>query len=223
MKIVIVGAGALGGLLAALLSKGGQQVICLDPDQKVVTAINQRGIGMSSRDDPGQQLHYYPAQALTDPNQIKGANLLFLTTKSYHSKIASQQIAHLVGQDSPLITLQNGLGYLATITKSCDPRHVISGFTTLAATALGPGEISNDGLGAIYLGRHQQGDQTKLQQISAILKGCGLEAKEVTDIISRRWQRALVHGAINPVSALLRCRNQQLLDSIHTISPKTPH
>ena len=51
-----------------------------------------------------------------------------------------------------------------------------------------------------------------------MLNESGIAAEEVTDIVSRRWNRVLIHAAINPVSALLRCRNSQLLDSMHSLS-----
>lgn len=220
MKCLIVGAGALGRLLGALLSEGGQDVIFLDPDQDVVDAINQKGIGLASSITPDPtQMRYLPAQALTNVQLLLSKpDLIFLTTKSYHTATAISQICHLVGPDAPLITLQNGLGHLNIISKSCDPGYVISGFTNLAATALGPGEVINDSQGLTYLGWRQPNNSDKLKEICVMLTSCGIATEEVTDIVSRRWQRALVHGAINPVSAILRCRNKQLITNLHTMA-----
>lgn len=219
MKIVIVGAGALGRLLGAYLSQGGQEIFFIEPDSNVVAAINSKGIGVASRESrDAHLLQYYPAHTVTHGREIKQCDLLFMTVKSYHTHVATHQITHLVGPDSPLITLQNGLGHLEIIEKICDPANIISGFTNMAGTALGPGEVMNDGIGKTYLGSQQKNNTDRLTKICAMLNDSGIRAEEVTDIVSRRWNRVLVHAAINPVSALLHCRNSQLLDNMHSLS-----
>ena len=219
MKIVIVGAGALGGLFGASLSQGGQEIVFVEPNQAVVRAINEKGIGVASHELLGAQgLQYFPARAVSSGQEIQQCDLLFMAVKTYNTQEATRQIAHLVGPDSPLITLQNGLGYIELMGKICDPANIISGFTSMGGTALGPGEVMNDVTGPTYLGDQQNSNGDRLAQICAILNKSGLPAKEVTDIVSRRWNRVLVHAAINPVSALLHCRNSQLLDSLHPLS-----
>ncbi len=219
MKIVIIGAGALGRLFGAYLSQGGKEVLFIEPDQEVVAAINDKGIGVASRESQDAQLlQYYPAHAVADGREISQGDLLFLTVKSYHTHDAIQHISHLIGPDCPLVTLQNGLGHLDIIEKICDPNDIISGFTAMAGTALGPGEVMNDGIGTTYLGQTHQNSTEPIEKTCTMLNESGIPAKHVTDIISRKWNRVLVHAAINPVSALLRCRNSQLLENMHSLS-----
>ncbi len=219
MKIVIVGAGALGSLLGAYLIQGGQEVLFIEPNPDIVAAINERGIGVASPESrDSQALQYYPAHAVVHGQEIEECDLLFMTVKSYHTHVATHQVSHLVGPDSPLITLQNGLGHLEIIEKICNPTTIISGFTAMAGTALGPGEVMNDGTGTTYLGYQHKHSTDRLTKICSTLNKNGIPAEEVTDIVSRRWNRVLVHAAINPVSALLRCQNSHLLESAHSLS-----
>lgn len=218
MKIVIVGAGALGRLLGAYLIQGGQDVHFVEPNPDVVAAINNKGIGVASRESLDAHLcQYYPAHAVAHGLEIEHCDLLFMTVKSYHTYDALHQVSHLVSRHSPLITLQNGLGHLEIMGKICDPANIISGFTAMSGTALGPGEVINDSIGTTYLG-HQQKNTDQLTKICTMLNESGIAADEVTDIVSRTWDRVLVHAAINPVSALLRCPNNKLLDHMHSLS-----
>jgi 2-dehydropantoate 2-reductase len=219
MKIVIVGAGALGRLLGAYLSTGGQEIFFIEPDSEVMNAINEKGIGVASRESQGPELlQYYPAHAVAHGQEIQQCDLLFMTVKSYDTHDATHQIAHLVGPNSPVITLQNGLGHLEIMEKICAPADIVSGFTNLGGTALGPGEVMDDGIGTTYLGHRHKNSAVQLAGICTMLNESGIPAREVTDIVSRRWNRVLVHAAINPVSALLRCCNNHLLNNMHSLS-----
>lgn len=219
MNIVIVGAGALGRILGALLGQGGQSVSFVDVDEKVVAAINDKGVGMSVYDslDPGE-IAYVPARAVMNGKEIDRCDFVVMAVKSYHSLEAVKGIAHLVGKDSPVISLQNGLGHLEILESLVDRENIIAGFTFIAGTALGPGLVINDGTGKTVLGEMDGRMSRRLEEISRVFNSCGLATELVPDIIRQMWCKVIVHAAINSVSAVLRQKNGHLLESEGSIS-----
>ncbi|MBC8207779.1 MAG: NAD-binding protein, partial [Desulfobulbaceae bacterium] len=190
MRIVIVGAGALGRLFGAYFVQGGQEVVFVEPNQDVVTAINEKGIGVASHEVlVDESFQYYPARAVLNAAEIQQCDLLLLTVKSHHTRVATQQISHLVGPDSPLITLQNGLGHLEILEGVCDPAHIILGITYMSGTALDHGNVMNDGTGTTYLGSQSKNKTIHLSKICTLLNESGVPAEEVSDILIRKWNR----------------------------------
>lgn len=219
MKIVIVGAGALGRLLGAFLARGGHTVSFVEKDQEVVKAINDKGIGVGRPEaSDTDQIVYTPAKAYTAGSEIKECDVLLMAVKSYSSYEAAHEIKHLVTASSPLITLQNGLDHLEKIATVVEPENIIAGFTLLAGTALGPGEVIDDREGKTYIGEQNGIISKRLEKISSMLNECGLETMPVNDIVRRTWCKVIVHAAINPVAAMLRHKNGVLLESMESLS-----
>ncbi|MBI5558743.1 MAG: ketopantoate reductase family protein [Deltaproteobacteria bacterium] len=219
MKIVIVGAGALGRLFGALLAKGGEELCFVEPDAEVVAAINAKGVGVSGHGqaDP-EKIDYYPARAVVSGLEVKECGLLIMTVKSYHLYEAIVGVSHLVSDDSPVVCLLNGLGHFEVMERIVARKNIIAGFTNMAATAFGPGLVVNDGVGKTKIGEHDGALSPRLGKISAMLNRCAIETEPVHDIISRLWCKVIVHAAINSVSAVLRERNGHLIEGVEPIS-----
>lgn len=219
MKIVIVGAGALGRLFGALLAKGGEDVWFVELDREVVAAINEKGIGVTVHENVApEKIDYYPARATDSGGAIAACDLLVMAVKSYHVYEAILGVSHLVTDDSPVVALLNGLGHLEVMGRVVERKNIIAGFTNMAATALGPGLVVNDGVGKTKIGEYDGTISPRLQKISGMLNKCAIETEPVQDIISRMWCKVIVHAAINSVSAVVRQRNGHLIEGLESIS-----
>lgn len=218
MKIVIVGAGALGRLFGALLARGGEDVWFVEPDQDVVAAINDKGVGVTMHEQAAEKIAYYPARATDSGGEIGQCDLLIMAVKSYHVYEAVLGVAHLVSDNSPLVSLLNGLGHLEVMGRVVERKNIIPGFTNMAATALGPGLVANDGIGKTKIGEYDGTISPRLDRINSLLNKCAIETEPVQDIVSRMWCKVIVHAAINPVSAVVRQRNGHLIEGVESIS-----
>jgi 2-dehydropantoate 2-reductase len=218
MKIVIVGAGALGRLFGALLAQGGEDVWFVDLDQEVAAAINDKGVGVTSHDVEPAEINYSPARATTSGGDIKGCDLVVMAVKSYHLYEAVLGVSHLITDNSPVVCLLNGLGHIEVMERVVARSNIITGFTNMAATALGPGLVVNDGIGKTKIGEHDGSLSPRLLQISDMLNKCSIETEPVHDIMSRLWCKVIVHAAINSVSAVVRERNGHLIECMESVS-----
>jgi 2-dehydropantoate 2-reductase len=218
MKIVIVGSGAIGRLFGAFLAKGGHKVILVDIDQRVIDAINRSGIGLmeygGSNPDTVNEL---PVQAVSDPSTIPDSDLVLLTVKSHATLTAAKSVLHLIGESSPILTLQTGLGNIEILEKLVPPQHIIVGFTFMSATALGNTRIRHGGTGKTYLGELNGDFSPRLVKICKAFNDCGLTTQMVHRIIGRLWCKVIIYSAINPVSSILKIPNGKLLAKMESV------
>ncbi len=219
MKIVILGAGAIGRLFGVYLARAGQDVVLVEPRREVVQAINSQGIGFLEADsrDPDSVVRV-PAQAVTQASEISGCDLVILAVKSFDTLAAVRSAAHLVDENSPLISLQTGLAHIDLLDRIVPRRHLIGGFTFMAATALDPGTVRHGGHGRTYLGELDGRTSERVREIADLFDGCGLECRVVQRIIGRLWCKVIVYSAINAVTAILRVRNGELLDNMESVT-----
>ncbi|MBW2592743.1 MAG: 2-dehydropantoate 2-reductase, partial [Deltaproteobacteria bacterium] len=144
MKIAIIGAGAMGSLFGALLSKGKADVQLLDVWPEHVQAINENGL----RIEWEEEVRTVPVRAFTDPGKIGIADLILIFVKSTQTRAAAKTAKKLANKTTLVMTLQNGMGNADTIARVMDPGMIIAGTTAHGATMLGPGHIRHAGRGA---------------------------------------------------------------------------
>ena len=219
MKIVILGAGAIGKLLGVLLGKGGQQVILVDPDQAKVDVLNSQGIGFMKTDaiDP-DAVTFVPTAAVSHASDIDSCDLVLLAVKSFDTLSAIQAAQHLVSSTSPVVTLQTGLGNIETMERVVARENIIGGFTFMAATSLGAGVVRQGGAGKTYLGELDGRKSGRLRTICSMFADSGLECTPVHRIQGRLWCKVIVFSAINALTSILQVKNGQLLDNMESIT-----
>ena len=219
MKIVIIGAGAIGRLFGVYLIRGGHQVSLVDPNPKVVEAINGQGIGFMEEGatDP-DAVTFVPARAVVHAGEIRETDLSFLAVKSYDTLSAVRDASHLLSRTTPIISLQTGLGNIEIMEKVVATEAIIGGFTFMAATALGPGIVRQGGKGKTYLGETGGGMSERVRSIAAMMTGAGLVCTPVHRLMGRLWCKVIVYSAINALSAVLQVQNGDLLKSVESVT-----
>jgi 2-dehydropantoate 2-reductase len=110
MKIVIMGAGAMGSLFGGLLSFSGEEVWLVDIRKENVDLINAVGITIEREG----KIQIVGATATTDPASIGKADLVMLMVKTYHTEQAISDALAVQGDGTVFLTLQNGLGKRVT-------------------------------------------------------------------------------------------------------------
>ncbi len=208
MKTAIVGAGAMGSLFGALLGETGAEVCLIDIWEEHVSAINENGL----RVEHGRKTRCIAVEATTDPDRIGPIDLVIIFVKSPHTDAAARTANRLMGPDSMVLTLQNGMGNADVISKIIDPNRVLSGTTSHGATILGPGRIRHAGTGPTIIGMWAGSELDPARRIADFFTAAGIETETADDIRSVVWNKLLVNVGINAITALTGIKNGQMLD-----------
>lgn len=228
--ILIVGTGALGTLFATRLIASGQRVTMLGIWKDGLDALCQDGARLVGADGFEQN---YAVYATDDPAECLGVKYAIVLVKSWQTERAARQLAKCLAEDGLAITLQNGIGNREILMKYLDdsfttentekkkrknsvvsvnsvvkknPSRVALGTTTTGATLLGPGLVKAGGEGIISIEAHPA-----LGPIEEALKSANFNVEIVQDAQSLVWGKLVINAAINPLTALLRMPNGELL------------
>jgi 2-dehydropantoate 2-reductase len=154
----------------------------------------------------GERAYAYPVRVTSDPNECTGACHALVLVKAWQTERAAVQLATSLAADGVALTLQNGLGNRETLASNLGETRVAAGITTTGATLLGPGLVRAAGEGEISLEAH-----TGLASLQTALAGAGFNVRVVNDTQALLWGKLVVNAAINPLTALLRLPNGELL------------
>jgi len=214
MKIVIMGAGAMGSLFGALLTYSGEDVWVVDISREHIETI--RSVGLTFEE--GGVLQNVGMNATTDVASPGKADLVLLFVKAHHTEKAVSDALILEKEDTVFLTLQNGLGNEETICRKVDPKKVMLGVTGHGATFLGPGHIRHAGKGKTFVGEVDHRISDRAERIAQVFTEAGIETEVSPDIHDLVWDKLLVNVGINALTALTGLKNGQLLDHPETLS-----
>jgi 2-dehydropantoate 2-reductase len=201
--ILIVGTGALANLFAARLSNAGHSVHMLGTWRQGLNALQQNGARIVDVNGNGRA---YKVHATNDPRDVLGAKNALVLVKSWQTERVAHQLMECLADDGLALTLQNGLGNRETLVQYLGPARVALGITTTGATLVGPGLVRAGGEGVISIEQNQA-----LGPLEAALRSSQFNLHVVDNAQSLIWGKLVINAAINPLTALLRVPNGELL------------
>jgi len=213
MKIVIMGAGAMGSLFGGLLALSGEEVWLVDIREDHIKALISKGLTV----EEGGKKQTISVHATMEVASIGKADLILVFVKAYHTEKAVSDALVLQKEDTVFLTLQNGLGNEQVICKQVDPRKVILGVTSQGATFLGPGRIRHAGWGKTYIGELDGKVTPRVTQIAGLFTKAGIESEVSSNIQGLVWNKLFINVGINAVAALTGLKNGRLLDYPETL------
>ena len=201
--ILIVGTGALATLFAARLAADGHEITMLGTWDAGLEALTRGGARLV--DAQGRE-RVYPVRVTRDPSTARGTRYAFVLVKAWQTERAARQLANCLAEDGLAITLQNGLGNDDILAASLGHERVALGVTTTGATLLGPGLVCAGGEGVVSVEAHP-----RLGVVEGALRRANFQVEVVADAKSLVWGKLVINAAINPLTALLRVPNGELL------------
>jgi 2-dehydropantoate 2-reductase len=208
MKIVIIGPGALGCLLAACLTKTKEDVWLFDKNRERANAINKDGIRIEGVAGTWQAR----PKVTADPALIDACDLAVVCVKSYDTKDAILKAKSIIGEETKVLTLQNGIGNIEIISEVIGQDRVIGGVTNLGATLLDTGSSRYAGKGETVIGRLDGTIPVELREIREIFNRAGLLTRISRDIKGLLWSKLVINVGINALTCLTQLANGKLIE-----------
>lgn len=199
MKIAVVGAGAVGSVIGGILTEGGANVVLVDIWKEHVDAINEKGLLMTGY---GEE-RTIKVRATSNFKEVGVVDLVILMTKACQTEQAIRDALPLVGENTTVLTLQNGLGNEEIIGKAVGNKKVMGGCTISGGDLLSPGKV-REVAGLTYIGELNRGVSERGKRISKVFNEAGFKTTLSENILVDIWRKLLFNVAVNPTAALCR-------------------
>ncbi len=196
MRIIIWGAGAIGGTLGAYLIRQGQDVLFVDVDEDHVAAINQSGLHISGP----VETFSVKAQALMPAQLDETCQTILLCTKAQHTRQATESLVGCLAADGFVMSVQNGLNELI-IQDIVGRRRTVGAFVNFGADYLGPGKIFFGGRGAVVIGELDGKSTARLKRMESLFRHFDANTRTTDDLWGYLWGKE-AYGAMLFVTAL---------------------
>ena len=217
MRIDVLGAGAMGCLFGALLSRANE-VRLVDPNRAKLEKLKQAGVtvlepdGTSFTAFPGLRT---PEEADTPPE------LLLIFVKSAAEKAALAAVRPSLGPDTVLLTLQNGMGHEKAMGEIAPPERILLGATQHNASLQSVGVVRHGGAGYTRIGA-LAGSGKKAEEAAAAFTAAGIETSASADVRAVIWRKLFMNASASALTGVFRCPLGEVADNPHiwTLSQK---
>jgi len=207
MNIVILGAGAIGSLFGGLLSKKNN--VLFVGRKPHMQAIKKNGLKITGK----TQLNVKTSAEDSIKKITFSPDLLILTVKSYDTENAVKEAKSIIGTNTIVLSLQNGLDNIDKIEKIVDREKIIVGVTIHGAFFSKPGVIEHTGKGKTILGELDGKKTERIKHIADLFNEVGIETKISINIVQEIWVKAVINSSINPLTTFFQCKNGYLLEN----------
>ena len=193
MRIAVVGVGAVGGYFGGRLAQAGHDVVFVARGR---TLDRLRTQGLEVESGRGDFSTTSP-QAVGDPSEAGPVDLILLAVKAPQISEAGQSLAPLVGPETAVIPLQNGVEAPGLLAEILGPEHILGGLCRIFSASVAPAQIRHDGLEpTILFGELGRENTDRVHEIRAALESAkGMTVTTPDDVEAALWEKFFVCGA----------------------------
>ncbi|MBI2886794.1 MAG: 2-dehydropantoate 2-reductase [Chloroflexi bacterium] len=203
MRIVVLGAGALGSIIAGHLARAGEDVVVVARGDRA-GYLRQHGITITGLADFNSA-----CPVITDPLELRGADVLIMAVKTYDTAAALAPLRHL--DVATVLSVQNGVLKNEQLADAFGPGK------TVGAAAFFSGEVLTEGSArftlnqGFYVGELPEGTSERVQQLVGALARAGVQAEATAHIQSIEWSKFVVWVGGTVLSLLTRLETHKFL------------
>lgn len=201
MNVGIIGSGAMGCTVGGFLSEAGADVVIYEIERSIVDAIESNGVRIEMN---GSTDILVDVPVSDDPTDFDVVDAAFVLTKSFDTAAAVAQATPMIGPETHIVTIQNGIYNYDYLVDSYGVDRVVGGYTYSGANTIAPGHVRFIGPKPTVIGG---GDRTFVHDLGEILSQAGLPTDVVNDPEPHIWKKQLWNVARKPISALCELRN----------------
>ncbi len=218
IRVGVVGAGAIGGLMAAKLALGGNEVTVVDLGPHLA-AIQKNGLTLEWHDGKVETAKVKAVEKVADAGK---QDLVILAVKAHYLDQVAKDLDHMLGPDTVVMTVQNGLPWwyfqrlggkydgrklesldpTGVLTAKIDAKRIIGCVVYPAASVPAPGVIHHVEGDRFPIGELDGKESERAKLIHDVLVKAGLKSRVLKDIRSEIWLKAWGNLSFNPISAL---------------------
>jgi 2-dehydropantoate 2-reductase len=199
MKIVVFGAGAVGAFFGGLLARAGQDVTFIARGAQF-DALSTHGIRIRSL--LLGDIAIPQVQVRRHASDVGASDVVLVCVKTNQTGAILDDLELLVGADTTIVTLQNGVDSDEEIAARLGRTRVIPGVVYVGATVETPGVISHVAAGTIVIGPRSPDQSARVAAVREALAATGQPVRVSEDIQSERWRKLVWNAAFNTVSAI---------------------
>lgn len=199
MKIAIFGTGGVGGYFGGRLAQAGEDVTFIARGEHL-RVIQTNGLKVDSLN--GDFL-IYPAKATADVNEVGPVDLVIVGVKAWQVPEAARAMKSLVGADTTVLPLQNGVDAVSQLTAELGPDVVIGGLCKIVSFVVAPGHIRHAGFApSVVIGEMDNQRTDRIVEIEKTFNHAGVETTIASDIQVARWMKFLFIASFSGVGAI---------------------
>jgi 2-dehydropantoate 2-reductase len=208
MRILVVGAGAIGGYFGTRLLNAGRDVTFLVREGR---AQRLRENGLTVHTPDGDLRVDKPV--LTLSNEITAPfDLIVLSCKAYDLQGAMDSFAPAVGPDTAILPLLNGMAHLDALDARFDSANVLGGQCAIAATLNPQGEVVQmTAMHSMVIGERAGGHSARIEAIGAQLGGCGFDLSVSENVLQSMWDKWVFLATLATGTCLMRAPIRDIL------------
>jgi 2-dehydropantoate 2-reductase len=202
MRILVMGSGGLGGYFGGLLQRAGEDVIFVARGGSAhLHALQSSGLSVRSPEgDFALRVH-----ATSEPNEVGPVDMVLFTVKTYDLDAAAEAVRPVVGPETAVLCLQNGVDAEGRLGSMLGPSRILGGVTYVSAVIEGPGVIRHTGdPGDITFGEMDGRMTPRLRPIEASLRRAGVATTLAEDIMRILWEKFVFISAMAGITAVTR-------------------
>jgi len=203
MRIAVIGAGGVGGPFGAALARGGNDVTFVARGAHLDA---MRRLGLRIEGAFGS-VHVSPTQATDDPAEIGPVDVVLFCVKLWDVESVAEKIRPLIGPDTAVIPIQNGIDSAARLAPILGEGHVMGGVALINAVIEAPGLIRQPGaMQRIIFGELDGRRSARAEAFLAACEKSGLDATLTDGIEVALWEKFIFLVATSSVTAIVRQR-----------------
>ena len=199
MKIAVLGAGSLGCAMGGVLTEAGQEVWLINRHAERVAHLRRHGLLMRV-DGVDRRVAVRVAQRA---DEVGPVDLVVVLVKSFHTEEAIAGALALLGPQTDVLSLQNGVGHEDILARHVGRERVLVGRSYVGGSPLGPGHVIAGYLGKdTHIGELDGRVSERVQRIAAVFNAAGLQTMVSQNILGTVWDKLLINVATGAITAL---------------------
>jgi len=201
MRIAVVGAGGVGGLVGGFLARAGAEVAFVARGAQLA-ALRERGLRVES---PRGSFHLPRVEASDDPAALAPADVVLVAVKGWQVREVAPRIGTLLAKGGFALPLVNGVDAADVLARALGEERVVGGLCRLFAWIEAPGVIRHAGeMLRVTLGERRAGASPRVEALAAALRAAGVDAVVSPDIEASAWEKFLFLAPFGGVGAVTR-------------------